>query len=288
MKKESLLLKIITFPITRITVGGSALMGIGLALKKFIFAPLPGFIGIKGDMAKSIEYFLSILGVFLAYYLIFRLYEGRKITELSGKQLIPETLIGFFGGFFCISIILLVLFFTGHFQILSSYPLSTLLLPLTAITLFALIEEILFRGILYRITEENLGTIIALLLTSIPFGVFHIFNQDANVYSILSATLGGLVMGILYTLTKRLWIPIFAHVGWNFAQVFFLSNVSSVTDYTGLFESRLEGSALLVGGGFGIEDSLISSSLLILLFAGLYFTALKKGRIEKPFWKKST
>jgi len=288
VKKESLILKIIFFPLTRIILGGSAIMGIGLALKKFLFAQLPGFIGISGNTAKSIEYFLSILGIFLVYYLVFRLYEGRKITELSGKHLIPEVLMGFFGGFFCISAVLLILFFTGHFQILSSYSLAALLLPLTAITLFALIEEILFRGVLYRITEENLGTNIALFLTSIPFGVFHIFNQDANVYSIMSATLGGFLIGILYTLTQRLWIPIFAHVGWNFAQVFFLSKVSSVTDYTGLFESRLDGPALLVGGGFGIEDSLISSSLLLLLFAGFYYTAWKKGRIEKPFWKKST
>jgi hypothetical protein len=124
-------------------------------------------------------------------------------------------------------------------------------------------------------------------LTSIPFGVFHIFNQHANVYSIASATLGGFLLGILYTLTKRLWIPIFAHVGWNFAQVFFLSNVSSMTDYTGLFESRLEGPSLLIGGKFGIEDSLITIVLLGILSTLFFYISLKKGHLEKPFWKRS-
>jgi membrane protease YdiL (CAAX protease family) len=287
VKKQSLVLRIIYFPLTRIILGCGAVFGIGFALKRFLFAPLPGLINIEGEMAKSIEYFLSILGVFLVYYVIFRLYEGRKISELSGKHLIPESLIGFFGGFLCISIVLLILYIFGHFRILSSYSVSALLLPMTGITLFALIEEIIFRGIFYRITEETLGTIIALILTSIPFGVFHIFNQHANVYSIISATLGGVCMGMLYTLTKRLWVPIFAHVGWNFAQVFFLSNVSSVTDYTGFFESRLEGPTLIIGGKFGIEDSLISSALLILLCTGFFYLAWKKGRLESPFWKKS-
>jgi len=286
MKKQSLMLRILYFPLVRIILGGSAIFGIGLTLKKFLFAPLPGILGIEGDTAKSIEYSLSILGVFVVYSLVFRLYERRKITELSGKHLIPETLMGFLVGFLSISFVLLILFIIGHFQILATYSATMLLLPLSAITLFALIEEILFRGILYRITEDSLGSLIALILTSIPFGVFHILNKYVNIYSIVCATLLGLLMGILYTLTKRLWLPISAHVGWNFAQVVFISNVSSITDYTGLFESRLEGSPLLIGGKFGIEDSLITIVLLGVLCAQFFIMIWKKGRLEKPFWKK--
>jgi membrane protease YdiL (CAAX protease family) len=278
--------KTLHFPLTRILVGSIVCVVIPFLLKKLLFVPLVGLLRIGADGAKFTEHSLSIVAIFAVYYFFFKHYERRNIDELSIKRFVPDTLSGFFSGFLSISLVIGILYVFGYYLVDATNAWSVLLLPLAAITLFALVEEIVFRGIMYRITEDSLGTVLALLITSLPFGIFHIFNDYANVYSILGATLLGFLLGILYTLTRSLWVPVFVHAGWNYAQVVFVSNVSSVTDYKGLFESRLEGPSLLVGGRFGIEDSIITIVLLIVLCGVVSYWSWRKGRIKQPFWKR--
>jgi membrane protease YdiL (CAAX protease family) len=57
--------------------------------------------------------------------------------------------------------------------------------------LLALMEEIIFRGILYRITEQHLGTWMALIISALLFGIFHITNEHADILGIVSASSGG-------------------------------------------------------------------------------------------------
>ncbi|MBN1273232.1 MAG: CPBP family intramembrane metalloprotease [Candidatus Aminicenantes bacterium] len=285
MKEQSCFAKIFYFPLTRMILGGGACLAIGVLWKKVVFDPLLDFLGIEETAATSIKYFLSIMALLLSYYFIFRFYERRKIRELSTKHIFGESLTGFLGGFLSISFVLLILLIAGHFRVLKINTFSTFIPTFTAISLFALGEEIIFRGVFFRILEENLGTVSALGLSSLIFGIIHITNQHVHVLSIVSVILLGSLLGILYTLTKRLWMPIFFHAGWNFAQVFFLSNVSSLSDYEGPFESRLEGSSLLIGGHFGIEDSLITIILLAVLFSMIFYISWKNGRTKKPFWK---
>ena len=56
-------------------------------------------------------------------------------------------------------------------------------------SVMGILEEIVFRGIIYRITEKKLGTIWALIFSSLIFGFGHAANTNFNLFSGLAIAL---------------------------------------------------------------------------------------------------
>jgi membrane protease YdiL (CAAX protease family) len=149
----------------------------------------------------------------------------------------------------------------------------------------AFMEEILFRGILFRWIEEFAGSWAALAITSALFGLAHILNPNATWFSSLAiAVEAGLLLGGAYMLTRSLWLPIGLHAAWNFTQGEIFGVPVSGGAVHGLLKSRLTGPALLSGGGFGLEASLIA--LVIATAAGICFIwlAVRRGEVIGPSW----
>ena len=69
------------------------------------------------------------------------------------------------------------------------------------------------------------------------------------------------------------------HLGWNFAQPFYGSNLSGIEDIGSIIKARYEGPELLIGSRFGIEDSILS--VLFISIIGIVFLQLsrKEGKI---------
>lgn len=58
-----------------------------------------------------------------------------------------------------------------------------------------------------------------------------------------------------YVATRRLWVPIGVHFGWNFAASgIFSTEVSGNDTPQGLLNSSMSGPELLTGGDFGPEE----------------------------------
>jgi membrane protease YdiL (CAAX protease family) len=121
-------------------------------------------------------------------------------------------------------------------------------------------EEIVFRGVLFRIVQQAWGTRIALALSAAVFGLLHLVNPGATVWGAIAiAVEAGLMLGAAYTLTRTLWFPIALHFGWNLAEGgIFGTTVSGSTDHGGLLHSVLHGSAAVTGGAFGPEASIFA------------------------------
>jgi membrane protease YdiL (CAAX protease family) len=67
-------------------------------------------------------------------------------------------------------------------------------------------EEIVFRGGVFRILEEWLGTAIALAASAALFGALHLANPGATLFSALAIALeAGVLLAVAYALTRRLW-----------------------------------------------------------------------------------
>lgn len=67
-------------------------------------------------------------------------------------------------------------------------------------------EEIIFRGIIQRVFERNMGGIVALFLAGAFFGVIHLTPQ-----LLLSMVAFGIYLGFLFYTTSNLFYPILAH-----------------------------------------------------------------------------
>ena len=76
-----------------------------------------------------------------------------------------------------------------------------------------IVEELLFRGIIYR--EWNLfkGRKFAIIFSALAFGVFH-WDLVQFTYTVLL----GLLFAYLYSKTESIWLPIFLHILNNFIE----------------------------------------------------------------------
>ena len=148
----------------------------------------------------------------------------------------------------------------------------------------AVTEELLFRGVLFRIVERRTGTWIALLLTGAEFGLAHIANPNASLWGATAIAIeAGFMLAAAYAATRTLWLPIGLHLGWNFALGgIFGAEVSGNDTAEGLLDSTLSGPALLTGGDFGPEASGYAVAAGALLTVVFLWLAHRRGHIVAP------
>jgi hypothetical protein len=94
------------------------------------------------------------------------------------------------------------------------------------------------------------------------------------------------MLGVLYTARGRLWLPLSVHTGWNFFQYFFGLPVSGMVNFQYFMNASREGPAWFVGGGFGIENSLLTIFLVLGISGLLLYRVRTMGKIINPYWKK--
>ncbi|MER5521036.1 CPBP family intramembrane glutamic endopeptidase [Streptomyces sp. NPDC002763] len=142
-------------------------------------------------------------------------------------------------------------------------------------------EELLFRGVLFRIVEERTGTWIALTSTGLLFGMMHLLNKDATLWGALAIAIeAGGMLGAAYAATRTLWLPIGLHFGWNFAEsAIFGTEVSGNGAQKGLLDASTSGAQLITGGEFGPEASVYSVLLGVLVTLAFLRLARRRGHL---------
>jgi membrane protease YdiL (CAAX protease family) len=145
----------------------------------------------------------------------------------------------------------------------------------------AVTEELMFRGVLFRIIEERTGTWIALALTSVLFGLSHLLNPHASLRGAIAIAIeAGGMLTFAYVATRKLWVPIGLHFGWNFAASgIFSTEVSGNGTPQGLLDAATSGPELITGGDFGPEGSLYSLLFCGLAAIGFLLLARRRGHL---------
>ncbi|MEU8385058.1 CPBP family intramembrane glutamic endopeptidase [Streptosporangium sp. NPDC048865] len=145
-------------------------------------------------------------------------------------------------------------------------------------------EELIFRGILFRIIEERTGTWVALTLTGLLFGLSHLFNEHASLWGAVAIAIeAGGMLAAAYAATRTLWVPIGLHFGWNFAAAgVFSAEVSGNGTAQGLLNGVTSGPVLLTGGEFGPEASPYAVLFGVLLTIAFMWLARRRGNLV-PF-----
>jgi uncharacterized protein len=197
-----------------------------------------------------------LLAVFIACT---RYLEARAVTELAPGSAVAQTAAGFGLGALAFAIVIGVLAALGLYHVDGHNGVAVLAVPLAGSLVAAVFEELLFRGILFRITEDSLGSHWALAVSSLFFGCAHLLNPHATWLAAIAIMIeAGVFLGAAYMLTRRLWLPIGIHAGWNFTQGgLFGVPVSGLTSH-GLLDASLSGPVWLSGGEFGAESSVVA------------------------------
>lgn len=82
-----------------------------------------------------------------------------------------------------------------------------LLLSFSAFSIVAVCEEVLFRGILFRMIDERYGALLAFIISSLTFGAAHLMTVDFWTAMAISAE-AGFMLAAAYKFRNNLWIPI--------------------------------------------------------------------------------
>jgi membrane protease YdiL (CAAX protease family) len=279
MKTTRTIGPILYFPITRIVLGGAICFAMLVGVQNFITKPVFYSLMSEREIADTLINYISATVLLVTYFYLFRWYEKRTVIELDLKHAGKELVGGLLLGFFILSMTVLILYVMGHYT-LSGYNASAYFLkPFSLLVVAALLEEIMFRLIIYRILEAWLGTYYALLIISVVFTLPHLFNEHVSLLSVVMLLLFGCVHGAMFTYTKRLWLPFAFHLGWNFAQPFYGSNLSGNDDMGSILKSTFEGPELFIGSKFGIEDSILSIAFLLLLCTVFLTRCMEDGKI---------
>ncbi|MGC5305436.1 CPBP family intramembrane glutamic endopeptidase [Micromonospora zamorensis] len=217
----------------------------------------------------------------LVYEWVVRRTERRSVTELARSGAGARITRGALLGFAMFAAVIVNIAFVGDYDIngLGSVTGAVALLGFMAAA--AVTEELLFRGVLFRVIEERTGTWIALLLSGVVFGLMHLLNPDASLWGAVAiAVEAGFMLAACYAATRNLWVPIGLHFGWNFAAGgIFSVVVSGNGESEGLLDTSMSGPALVTGGEFGPEGSLYTVAAGVALTVAFMWMAHRRGHI---------
>lgn len=279
--------KIFNFPLTKIILALIVTMAL-VIIGQQIIGKLLGLTSLDRNYRNLIKgIFVSVLAL-TGYILFFKYYEKRKVTELATNGLAKNLFIGILIGVVLQSLTILVIYATGSFNIVAVNPVSFIIIPLTVAFTAAILEEILIRGILFRVLEEKLGSYIALVLSAIIFGALHLSNPGATLVSALCVSIeAGVLLGAAFMYSRNLWFPIAIHFAWNFMQSCIFGAITSGNEKEeSLLVTKIEGSVWITGGEFGPEGSFQAIIFCSIASVLLLFLCHKENKIVKPYWQK--
>ena len=187
---------------------------------------------------------------------------------------------GFILGFFTISLSIFLLYLLGYYQVITITTTHYSVKLFTVLIVAALIEDLFHRGLIIRVLENWLGTNVAIVIGMLV-EMQHVFNPNSNLFSLFLYLIWGFTMTMFFVYTKRIWLPFFFHLGWNFAQPFYGSNLTGLNDMGNIIQSKFKGPELFTGGAVGIEGSIFTATFLLLIGIVLYYLAKKEGKIIK-------
>ncbi|QKW32796.1 CPBP family intramembrane metalloprotease [Actinomadura sp. NAK00032] len=222
----------------------------------------------------------AVLALFVYAFVVGRT-ERRQVDELAREGALPALGRGALIGFAMFGAVIVNIAFLGDYEIDGFGSLTGPIALVGFMAAAAVTEELLFRGVLFRIIEKRIGTWWSLSLTGLVFGLMHLGNENATFWGAIAIAIeAGGMLGAAYVATRSLWLPIGLHFAWNFAGAgIFGTAVSGNDTPKGLLDGVTSGPTLVSGGAFGPEASLYSVVFGALLTVAFLRLAHRRGNL---------
>ncbi|MGA0567728.1 CPBP family intramembrane glutamic endopeptidase [Rathayibacter sp. KR2-224] len=260
--------RILAFPLVWALIG-AALIVIGDGV----------LVGIGSDMGDVGLMTFTLIGAAFSigvYVFVMKVLARRTVGELH-RRLGRETLFGLAVGTVFIVVSAGILVLLGTYTV-DWHPVDatrTVVIAVVVTVGAAVTEELVFRGLLLQAIERLGGTWVAILVTAALFGGAHFFNPGADVWSSVAIAIeAGVLMGAGFAWRRSIPFVVGIHFAWNFVEGMLGIPVSGHRE-PGLFVTHTHGPAILTGGSFGIEASVIPVLLSLVLSAGMLVLATR-------------
>nr|WP_315158188.1 type II CAAX endopeptidase family protein [uncultured Flavobacterium sp.] len=234
----------------------------------------------KTAFQSLIVVFATLLGTFSTIWLMMKFVDEKPFYTLGlknheiGNDVFKGVSLGFiimFSGF-------LILCFAKQIEIQAiNFDFYSFISGLLLFIFVAISEEILVRGYILKNLLASFNSYIALFISAVIFSLLHVGNPNVDLFSLMQLFVAGILLGIPYIITRKLWFSIATHFSWNFFQgTIFGFNVSGIKQYS-IIEIKFHTATIWNGGDFGFEGSLLC---LLFQIIAIIFIILKFNKTK--------
>src|SRR5687767_7887577 len=133
----------------------------------------------------------------------------------------------------------------------------------------AFFEELFIRGYVFAVLRRVAGWKLALVTTSVVFGMLHAWNPGADAESILAVIVAGFFLGAIFLATRSMYAVGVAHFAWNWVMSGALHiAVSGIPPHDPDYRVVETGPDWLTGGQWGPEGGLAAVAAM---FIGIFY-----------------
>lgn len=128
-------------------------------------------------------------------------------------------------------------------------------------------EEFLLRSILMNQLGSRSKISLAIVGNSLIFSILHLSNSGFTPLAFINLFLIGIIFSLIFYMTDSIYISAGAHSFWNMAManIFGIVVSGDVASPVTILNTRLKGNSLVSGGSFGLEASIVTSLVFIIV-----------------------
>lgn len=145
----------------------------------------------------------------------------------------------------------------------------------------AFFEELFMRGFAFAVLRRAGGWRLALIVTSVVFGLLHAWNPGVDAESILAVIVAGFFLGAILLATRSLYAAGAAHFAWNWVMAGALHiAVSGIPVGEPDYRTVETGPDWLTGGPWGPEGGLAAVVAMFIAIFYLYGRYLRRMELK--------
>ena len=278
--------RVLQFPLIRIFIGLLFLAPVLAANGAFVLLVIENLeepFATYMDIGRLVAMFGLLL---IAYRYYCNLVEKRPAHEVSSNGALKETIIGVLVAFGIVGLTVALMGALGYYKIQSFEPAIILINSAAMYTAGSMMQELISRLLIFRLIEEYAGSIIAFIASSLIFGLLHYGNDNATIGSVVALTITSFVFVGPFMLTRRVWMVLGIHIGWNFSQTGIFGMPNSGNAWPGWIKPTIDGPNWLTGGAWGIEMSFFTIALALLVSLWFLRAVIKNKQVVAPKWRR--
>lgn len=240
----------------------------------FLLLDIDVFSGERPDSTfeYSVIMFFTLIGTLLTVWLFNNKMDEESISKLglSFKGHIIDFIFGFSITGILITSGFFILFSVKEISVLSwQFETSDLLWSILLFIFVSVGEEVIMRGYVLNNLMISLSPKIALLVSSLIFGLLHFTSPDFSFLPFVNLVLAGIFLGVPFIFNRNLWFPIAGHLAWNFLQAYVFGFKVSGREIDSIIVLDEKSETIWNGGNFGFEGSILCT---LLMLVGIFIT----------------
>ena len=221
---------------------------------------------------------VGALACAVGYWAYVKWVERRGVNELGASGALAEWAGGAALGVLLGLLTLAPLWGIGVYRFEGLGASFPLLKQVPEMMLVSVMEELLMRGVVFRIAQQAWGTRRALVLTTTLFVIAHL-PGDISWIGMLVTAAASLAFTAAYQVNERLWLPMGMHFAWNYLFSAVFSVPVSGHEAEGWLHGSMSGPGWLSGGAYGIE----ASAMALLVWSVAAALLLRRAHAQGKF-----